>query len=245
MQDWLKFLQWMGLRAQKESAHPIDIDPGVLLDIKSKTLSEKNRILSNISLQKAKFVVFDLETTGFYPNGGDEIISVSAVTVENGLIEKGAVFDQLVNPHKAISPTITELTGISNEMAAGSPSALWVLNEFLSFARGGILVAHQAEFDLGFINLKLKKFCQTRITHPVIDTLIMAKAILTQEKSCTLDSLIRYYKLSPAGRHTSLGDAIITAEILIRLLEQLSLLGVLTLQDLNNYFHWRSNLSVL
>lgn len=240
------FLKWaIGLGSPKEEVHAIDIDPAVLMEIRYKTMSEKNRISSNISLQKAKFVVFDLETTGFNPYGGDEIISVSAVTVENGHIEKGSFFDQLVNPHRVISSTITELTGISNEMADRSPSVLWVLNEFLSFARGSILVAHHANFDLGFINLKLKQFCHTRITHPVIDTLIMAKEILTEEKSHTLDSLIKIYNLSPTGRHTSLGDAVITAEILVKMLEHLSSRGVVTLQDLNNYFHWRSSRSFL
>lgn len=240
MQDWLRFLQWMGLISPKNDAHAIDIDPTVILEIRNKVLSENDLIPPNISLQKAKFTVFDLETTGFYPYGGDEIISVSAVTVENGQIKKDSLFDHLVNPHRAISPRITELTGISKEMAEGSPSVLWVLNEFLSFAQGSILVAHHVNFDLGFINLKLKQFCNTRITHPVIDTFIMANAILTKEESHTLDSLIKFYEISPAGRHTSLGDAVITAEILVKMLEQLFSQGVETLQDLYNYVHWRS-----
>jgi DNA polymerase-3 subunit epsilon len=231
----------MGLRAPaKEDAHAVDIDPGILREIGQKTMAEKNQIPSDISLQKAKFIVFDLETTGFYPYEGDEIISVSAVTVENENIKKGPSLDHLVNPHRIIPPTITELTGISNEMAERSPSVLWVLNEFLSFARGGILVAHHAGFDLGFINLKLKQFCNASLSHPVIDTFILAKAALPKEKYHTLDSLIRFYKLSSAGRHTSLGDAVITAEILVKILGDLSLRGVETLQDLNNYCYWSS-----
>lgn len=246
MRDLFRILQRaVGLGSHQEYIPAVDIDPAVLMEIKCKTMSVKNQIPLDISLQKAKFVVFDLETTGLYPYNGDEIISVSAVTVENGQIQKDSFFDHLVNPHRAIPPAITELTGISNEMADRSPSILNVLNEFLSFTRGSILIAHHADFDLGFINLKLKQFCNTRITNPVIDTLVMANAILTEEKRHSLDSLIKYYKLSSAGRHTSLGDALITAEILLKMLEQFFSRGVKTFQDLNNYIHWKSHHSVL
>ena len=235
----------VGLGSHQEYIPAVDTDPAVQLEIKCKIMSEQNQIPLDISLTKAKFVVFDLETTGLSPYNGDEIISVSAVTIENGQIQKDSFFDHLVNPHRTIPPTITELTGISSQMADSSPSILDVLNEFLSFTRGSILVAHHAEFDLGFINLKLKQSCNTRITNPVIDTLSLANAILTEEKRHSLDSLIQYYQISSAGRHTSLGDALITAEILLKMLKHFSSRGVKTIQDLNNYVYWKSHQSVL
>lgn len=241
MRDLFRILQWaMGLRSPQKDIHAVDIDPTVLLEIRYKINAEKNKIPPNVSLRTAKFIVLDLETTGFYPYAGDEIISVSAVTVENGRLKKESFFDQLVNPYRTISPTITELTGISNEMVNNAPSILWVLNEFLSFARGGILVAHTADFDLHFINLKLKQYCHTKVTHPVIDTFVLSSALLSREKTHTLDALIKFYNLSPTGRHTSLGDALITGEILLMFLEQLAERKINTLEDLNNYLHWRS-----
>ncbi|MHB9094404.1 MAG: 3'-5' exonuclease [Eubacteriales bacterium] len=241
MRDLFRILQWaMGLRSPQEDVYAVDIDPTVLLEIRYKTLAEKNKISHDIPLQKARFVIFDLETTGFHPYAGDEIISVSAVIVENGRLRKESFFDRLVNPHRSISPIITEITGISDEMVSGAPSVLWVLNEFLNFARGSILVAHNADFDLHFINLKLKQFCHTKITHPMVDTFVLASALLSSEKCHTLDALIKLYKLSPEGRHTSLGDSLVTAEILIEFLQQLHVRGIHTLKDLNNYLHWRA-----
>jgi len=239
MLAWLKLFQSLGMESSKKDAHALGLDPAVLMKIKEKTRAEKNQIPPDISLQKAKIVVFDLETTGFNPYSGDEIISVSAVTIQNGHIKKKLVFDHLTNPHSLIPFTITRLTGITNEMVNEVPSVLWVLNEFLDYAQGSILAAHQAGFDLAFVNLKLKQFCRSRITHPVIDTWSMAKKILTGEEDCSLDSLIKIYNICPAGRHTSIGDAMMTAEILIKMLNQLFTIGVETFQDLNNYLYRR------
>lgn len=241
MRDLFRILQWaMGLRSPKEDVHAADIDPTILLELRYKTIAEKNKIPSNISLHSAKYVVFDLETTGFHPYAGDEIISVSAVIVENGAVKSQPYFDYLVNPHRPVPDTVSELTGITQEMTDKAPSILFVLNEFLDFSRGSILVAHNADFDLHFLNLKLKQYCHTRIYHPVIDTFILASALLNGEKCHTLDALVKYFKLPPDGRHTSLGDAILTAEILVEFLRQLAKRYIFTLEDLNSYLHWRA-----
>lgn len=158
MRDLFRILQWaMGLRSPREDIHDVDIDPTVLLEIRYKTMAEKNKIPPDISLNSAKYVIFDLETTGFHPYAGDEIISVSAVIVENGAIKSQPFFDYLVNPHRDIPTVVSEITGLTQEMTDKAPSVLFVLNEFLDFCRGSILVAHNADFDLHFINLKLKQ----------------------------------------------------------------------------------------
>ncbi len=241
MRDLFRILQWaMGLRSPREEANGGEVDPTVLLEIRYKTMAEKNKIPPDIALKNARFVVFDLETTGFHPYAGDEIISASAVVVENGLVRKDTVFDYLVNPYRPIPPLATEITGITDEMVSGAPSILWVLNEFLNFTRNSILVAHNADFDLHFINLKLKQCCHTSIYHPVVDTFVLASALLNTEKSHTLDALVKFFKISPEGRHTSLGDALMTADILVEFLARLAKREIHTLGDLNNYLHWRS-----
>ncbi len=240
MKDLFRILQWaVGLRSPREEIGG-EIDPAVLLEIRYKTMAEKNKIPLDIPLLKARFVVFDLETTGLYPYAGDKIISMSAVIVENGVIRKEPYFDYLVNPNRPIPPVATEITGITDEMVSNAPSVLWVLNEFLNFARNSILVAHAADFDLNFINLVLKQTCHTKIYHPVVDTCTLSGALLTGKNCITLDALIKYFKLSPEGRHTSLGDALVTAEILIHFLNLLAKRDIHTLADLYNYLHLRA-----
>jgi len=185
-------------------------------------------------------VVFDLETTGLYPFGGDEITSVSAVIVENGRVKQDTYFDQLVNPKRPIPPIATEITGITDDMVSNAPSVLWVLNEFLDFSRNSILVAHCADFDLNFINLKLKQFCHTKISHRIVDTYVLSAALLTGKNCQTLDSLLKFFEIPTEGRHTSLGDSLMTAEILIRFLHILAERDIHTLEDLSAYLRWRS-----
>ncbi len=241
MKDLFRILQWaVGLRSPRKDVTSGEIDPAVLLEIRYKTAAEKNKISLDTPLMKTRFVVFDLETTGLYPFSGDEITSVSAVVIENGQLRKDIYFDQLVNPHREIPPIATEITGISNEMVENSPSVLWVLNEFLDFARNSVLVAHNSDFDLHFINIKLKQYCHTKISHHIVDTFILSNALLTGKNCQTLDALIRFYKLSPEGRHTSLGDSLVTAEILLEFLKMLASRNIHTLGDLYNYLHWRS-----
>ncbi|PKM81588.1 MAG: DNA polymerase III subunit epsilon [Firmicutes bacterium HGW-Firmicutes-14] len=241
MRDLFRILQWaVGLRSPREEIHSGEIDPAVLLEIRYKTMAEKNKVPADIPLCKARFVVFDLETTGLYPYGGDEITSVSAVVVDNGRLKRDTYFDYLVNPKRPIPPIATEITGITDEMVSDAPSVLWVLNEFLDFARNSILVAHCIDFDFHFINLKLKQFCHTKIHHPTVDTNILANAFLTGKGCINLDELLRFFRIEPEGRHTSLGDSLMTAQVLIDFLQILAERGIHTLSDLNYYLHWRA-----
>ena len=241
MKDLFRILQWaVGLRSPRREFLSGEIDPAVLLEIRYKTAAEKNKVSLDTPLMKGKFVVFDLETTGLYPFSGDEITSVSAVVIENGQLRKDLYFDQLVNPQREIPPIATEITGITNEMVENAPTVLWVLNEFLDFARNCIMAAHNADFDFNFINLKLKQYCHTKMAHHIVDTFILANALLTGKNCQTLDALIKFYNLSPEGRHTSLGDALVTAEILLEFFKILAKRNIHTLGDLYNYLHWRS-----
>jgi DNA polymerase-3 subunit epsilon len=189
-------------------------------------------------LNKLKLVVFDTETTGFDPDKGDEIISISGVAIEQGLLT-GQFFDALVNPHRPVPPVVTELTGITEKMLADKPNIFHVLNEFLAFAKDSVLVAHHAAFDLAFINYKLKNHCHTRLNLPILDTGIIAKVLFPTLPRYDLDFLIEHFHLPNEGRHTSLGDSFITAHLFLKLNQVMAKRQVITLQDLNSILRWR------
>ena len=125
--------------------------PG-LPSLQDKVTFLRHQTWAEHSLSSSRFVVFDTETTGFYYNKKDEIISVGAVAIENGLITE-SYFSQFVNPNRFIPAIATEITGITNDMVANCPDVLTVLDKFLEFKGLSPLIAHTASFDLNFINI--------------------------------------------------------------------------------------------
>ncbi len=202
----------------------------------------KNEINWELSFAEYEFVVFDSETTGFFPHKGDEIISLGAVIVKNGKIDDNKAFDRLINPKRKIPQDIVELTGINNEMVAREPRAGIILAEFLSFISNRVLIAHHAAFDLAFINLKLNWYCQGKIYNPVIDTLELARALEPAIGKHDLDYLADYFSIDIQGRHTALGDSIITAKLFLILLEELRKRNITTLKQLHYFITAQSNL---
>ena len=240
MRELLKKLQLaVGFRRTDNCLIQPEYDPSLIANVKVKSLMEKGCI-KHIPLSQARFVVFDLETTGFHPYAGDEIISISGLIVENGQIDHNNIFDTLVNPGRLIPPEVTSLTGITNEMVCSAPPPLVAIDQFLTFARQSVLVAHNSDFDMHFLNLKLRQYCQSKVYHPVIDTFALSNIIFSHERKHTLDHMIAVLNLSGEGRHTSLGDAFITADLLTIMLNKLPNRGITTVQELVQYLRWRS-----
>jgi|LSQX01.1.fsa_nt_gb DNA polymerase-3 subunit epsilon len=224
----------------------------IIKNIQAKLDTVKETTNWEQSLLNASFVVFDSETTGLQPFGGDRIISLSGVIVEEGVIKTEAIFDELINPLRSIPPRSTDITGITNAMISGRPTLFQVLPEFLNFIGSRILVAHCASFDLAFLNLELGQYLASRIMNPVIDTRLVAQKILPHMNSYSLDSLLKSFNLEIKGRHTSRGDALMTAQLFIKLLEILEEKGIYTLNQLSHflsasqthesYLKWRGQL---
>ena len=117
-----------------------------------------------------RYIVFDLETTGL-SNASERIIEIGAVKVENGQIIDS--FDTFVDPEKAISPEITRLTSITNEMVAGAPTESAALAQFFHFCDGcDIFVAHNADFDMGFLRTAIRR-CGREEDPVQIDTCLL------------------------------------------------------------------------
>ncbi len=196
----------------------------------------KEQIDWNQNLSTASYVVFDTETTGVHPFRGDEIISIGAVQITSGSINRKDIFYRLVNPRRSIPPTARRITGISNETVRNEKQIIDVLLEFLRFCGPRILVAHNAPFDLAFINNKVSEVTGRRVVNPVIDTVLLTSALFYSLGDFSLENISSFFKLDLSGRHNALGDALIAAELFLQLLAELKARGVDTLHQLATFF---------
>jgi len=186
--------------------------------------------LDDMRLSELSYTVFDLETTGLNPAAGDEIIQVGAVRVVNGRILTQESFDQLVDPKRSIPALGIQIHGITPDQVRGQPTIDEVLPAFHAYARDSVLVAHNAAFDMRCLTIK-QAALGLRFDQPVLDTLLLASLAQPQQASHSLDALAERFGLVIEGRHTGLGDARVTAELLIRLIPLLADLGIHTLAD--------------
>jgi len=186
--------------------------------------------LGAMPLRSLTYVPFDLETTGLDPTGGDEMIQLGAIRVVNCKLQHNETMDQLIDPQRDLPAIASEITGITEEMLIGQPKFGDVLPEFKQFAEHAVLVAHNAAFDMRFLQLKeIETHC--RFDNPVLDTLLLSTVVHPNQSDHTLDGIAGRMNIPVVGRHTALGDAIVTAEILIRLIPLLEARGIKTLGE--------------
>lgn len=184
-------------------------------------------------LESAHFVVFDTETTGLAPREGDEIVSLAGVKViERGIIV-GEVFDQLVDPLRPIPETSVRIHGITDEKVRGMPRIAEVLRAFRAFVGDAVLVGHNGAFDLEFIRLK-EQAAGVRFDRPLLDTLVLSRYLHDHTPAHSLDAVARRVGVQARDRHSALGDALITAQVLLKFVFLLRERGVTTLGDALN-----------
>ncbi len=184
--------------------------------------------LAERRLADLNYTVFDSETTGLEPSAGDEIISLGAVRIVNGRMLKQEVFEQLVNPQRPVGRDSTRIHGIEARALAGQPTIDQVLPQFHRFCEDTVLVAHNAAFDMRFLELK-EAVTGIRFTQPVLDTLLLSVVVHPSQEEHSLEALAERLGVSVIGRHTALGDALVTGEIFLRLIPLLAEQGILTL----------------
>ena len=183
-------------------------------------------------LAELSFTVFDTETTGLSPSEGDEIISIGAVRIVNGHLLKQECFEQLIDPHRSIPRESQQVHGLTPEMLAGQPSIGQVLPLFQRFAEETVLVAHNAAFDMRFLQLKEAQ-TGIRFTQPLLDTLLLSALAHPGHTADEhrLEPIAARLGVQVVGRHTALGDAMVTAEVLLKLIPLLAERGIHTLQQ--------------
>ena len=179
-----------------------------------------------------RYIIFDLETTGLSA-ATERIIEIGAVKVENGEILES--FDLFVDPEKAITPEITRLTSITNEMVAGAPKEAEALEQFFRFCDGcDILVAHNADFDMGFLRAAIRR-CGREEDPVQIDTLVMARAMYPELKKHKLDTIAERLGVTQKHHHRADDDARVLAEIFLKMVQKLvEDAGITKVMDINH-----------
>lgn len=192
--------------------------------------SEKSYALDDRLLTDLTYTVFDTETTGLQPSEGDEIIQIGATRIVNGKLLRQESFEQLVDPRYPLSPESIPIHGITPAMLVGQPTIDKVLPAFHAFAEDTVLIAHNAAFDMRFLQMK-EEATGLRFDQPVLDTLLLSAVIHPNQESHRLEAIADRLNLTIIGRHTALGDAIVTAEVFLKLIPLLAEKGIRTLRD--------------
>lgn len=164
------------------------------------------------------FVVLDVETTGAAP-GAAALTEIGAAAYRGG--ELLGTFDTLVDPGYPVPPFISDLTGITDDMLFGAPVAPAVLPAFVDFVGAAVLVGHNVAFDLAFLDAALGACRLPALANPALDTLALARRMVRDlVPDCALATLAAALRLEHQPRHRALADALATADLLHRLIEQ-------------------------
>lgn len=165
--------------------------------------------------------VFDTETTGLDPRKGHRVIEIAAVRIENNTIREDAPFVSFVNPERDIPWEAKQINHISEEDVLHAPTIMSVLPSFLDYAKGSLLIAHNAQFDMGFLECE-KEFCWGYMELPeCLCTMRLSQSLYPTAFRHNLDILSERFQLPlPADRHRALPDVIQTAKIFLKMIEQ-------------------------
>lgn len=184
-------------------------------------------------IDSLSFVVVDVETTGTSVLFGDRITEVAAVVVRDGAIVD--TFETLVNPQRPIPYFVTALTHITWDMVKDAPTFEQVAPRLMSALSGHVFTAHNAKFDWRFVSTEILRATGNRIQGRQLCTVKLAKRLLPQLPRRSLDHLARYYGVTNRARHRAGGDALATAECLVKMLHHANEAGLYTWADLQRF----------
>jgi DNA polymerase-3 subunit epsilon len=233
--------EYNGLRlllpALASPRHPQRQGPAVLIDSRPEfydfdLFSQAGQLpeMDSQPLDVLTFTVFDTETTGLNPRGGDEIISIGGVRIVNLRLLMDERFDQLVNPQRQIPWESIKYHGIRQEMVADKPTVDQTLARFHRFVADTVLVGHNVAFDMRMLQLKE---VQTGIyfINPVLDTMLLSAVVHPTHDDHSMEGIAYRLGVRVEERHTAMGDAVTTARIFLKLVPLLKAQGIRTLGD--------------
>lgn len=184
-----------------------------------------------MELDAASFTIIDVETTGLNAVGGDRVCEVGAIKVQAGK-ELGR-FESLVNPECPIPEPARAKHQISDDMVRESPTFSLVAPKLRPFLAGTVLVAQNAEFDLGFLNAEFVRAGMSKLSVPAVDTIRLARRVRPGLSTYNLDSLAYQFGVKFRSRHRSIGDCEVTVKIFVECLKALRQRGeVRSVEDL-------------
>lgn len=188
---------------------------------------------SDLSLMETEFVVFDTETTGFNAGGGDQMIEIGAVKICNGEITDR--FDELIDPGRPLPSKITEVTHITDDMLKGKDTEENVTKRFLEWTGDAPMVAHNAKFDISFIEMSMKKYNLGEFKNTVVDTLELSRAIDQEHSRHSLSALVKRYDVNfdEDAHHRADYDAEGTALVFYKMLKRLASQNYKVISDLD------------
>ena len=192
--------------------------------------TEESRALDDRLLTELTFTVFDTETTGLQPSAGDEIIQIGAARIVNGRLLKNETFEQLVDPRRPLVRESVDVHGITEDLLRGQPTIDKVLPFFHEFCEETVLVGHNVAFDMRFLQMK-EEGTGVQFHQPVLDTLLLSAVIHPNQESHQLEAIAERLGVNVIGRHTALGDAIVTGEVFLKMIPLLGEQGIHTLRE--------------
>lgn len=190
----------------------------------------QNAVLDETPLAALSYTVFDTETTGLRPSEGDEIIAIGAVRIVNARLLEGERFDRRVRPRRAVRASAQAVHGISSASLVGEPTLEQVLPPFAGFCDDTVLVAHNAAFDMRFLELARVR-TGVRFDQPVLDTMLLSAVLQPGHRGDEhhLEQIAARLGVPVQARHEALGDALTTARVLLKLVPLLAERGIVTL----------------
>lgn len=186
----------------------------------------------SIPLDDLNVVVFDIETTGFFPEQGNEIISIGAVKVKGCSLQEEDIFYSLVRYEESLSDEIRELTGISDEELKDAPPLEEALIQFYQFVKGDTLVAHHSSHEKSFMQHANWKLFRTPFKHRIVDTSFLSRIAEPNAEYVRLEDWCEHKEIPVADRHHALGDAILTAKLWCKYVDEVKGLGCRNLRDI-------------
>lgn len=211
--------------------------PAVLNDKRYLVTSDRKIVLSETGrhyreLIDTTFVALDIETTGTN-SFNDRITEIGALKIEGGSV--AGTYETLINPGRYIPYDITNLTGITNEMVTGSPTIETVIPEFLDFVGDAVLIAHNASFDIRFINSSLRELGMNKLENEVMCTYKLGRKTFPELKRFNLKSLTKHLRILNVSPHRAGSDASACARIFLRILSELPDREIYSLNALRTY----------
>lgn len=225
------------VQAYPDGMHAANENIKVIYGVEGYLVDDTKRIVYDVKDRTidTKFVVFDIETTGF-DNKKCKIIEIGAVKVENGeIVDKWSGF---VNPMVPIPQEIKDLTSIDDSMVKNAPVFEDQIDDFIKFCDGCVMVAHNANFDMGFMKQKSKE-CGRSFDLPYLDTLVLARCMFRNLPNFRLDTICNHLGVILASHHRAVDDAGATAEAFVKMLDKLRAAGKTQLDEYNDIFDIR------